>query len=215
MPETNRKTRSRGRFIVLDGPDGAGKTTQIQLLAGALKQRGIDVLLLREPGGTSAGESIRQILLESRGSKDHLSPLAEAFLFQAARAQLCDEVIRPALSAGKWVLCDRFTLSTLAYQGYAGGLGPKIVETLSSISTGKLKPDRYLVLWVDTALGLARRAARTADRMESKGDAFLKAVAAAYRKVALRSPRTYRLIDGAAGLDEVRARIWNHVEPLL
>jgi dTMP kinase len=211
----SRKSR-RGRFIVLDGPDGAGKTTQIELLADRLKQSGVQCILLREPGGTAAGEAIRKILLDYRGEqKDHLSPLAEAFLFQAARAQLCEEVIRPALERGTWVLCDRFTLSTLVYQGYAGGLVPKTVEALSEIATGGLVPDCYLVLWVPTQTGISRRADRRADRMESKGESFLRAVATAYKRAAEAQPQIYRWIDGIGSVEEVQRRVWAEVTGLV
>jgi dTMP kinase len=194
---------SRGRFIVLDGPDGAGKTTQAALLRDRLEERGLRVLLLREPGGTKAGEAIRGLLLEHRHVD--LSPLAEAFLFQAARAQLVGEVIRPALARGLWVVCDRFTLSTQVYQGVAG----------SEVATGGLRPDLYCVLCVSPRVGLARRADRAADRMEAKGRRFTREVFAAYAREARRFPKRYRLVDGAAAPAEVQARIWAHVERLL
>ncbi len=200
---------------MLDGPDGAGKSTQARILSEHLEQRGVKVLLLRDPGGTAAGESIRKILLEQREGGDHLSPLAETFLFQAARAQLIEEVVKPALAAGTWVICDRFSLSTLVYQGLAGGVDTGVIEKLSAIATAGVKPDRYLVVWVPTKIGIERRADRAADRMESKGDKFLRAVADAFRNTAKREPKKYRMIDGQGSLDDVRERIWNAVEPLL
>ena len=172
----------RGKFIVLDGPDGAGKSTQILRMADALRTNGIPVLALREPGGTKVGEAIREILLEKKNIA--ITPLAETFLFQAARAQLVAEVIQPALAEGMWVLCDRFDLSTLVYQGIAGGVERTVVERLSEFACAGLKPDRYLVLWVDRALGVARRAERAADRMESKGDEFLEKFASAFQSEA-------------------------------
>lgn len=207
--KTKRTTRRRGRFVVLDGPDGAGKSTQAKRLAEHLKTQGIDALLLREPGGTAAGEAVRSLVLEHR--KDHLFALTETFLFQAARAQLIQEVIKPALAAGKWVICDRFSLSTLVYQGFAGGVAPKVVKTLTTLACDGIKPDLYLVLWVSPKVGVARRADRAADRMESKGEKFIRDVAEAYRREARRS-REYVFLDGSGTLDEVQARIWTKVE---
>jgi len=208
-----KKTKTPGRLIVLDGPDGAGKSTQVKLLAERLIERGCEVLLLREPGGTAAGEEIRKLVLEQR--QHDLSPRAEMFLFQAARAQLVETVIRPALAKGTWVVCDRFMLSTLVYQGLAGKVGRKPVETLSSIATDGLQPDRTIVVWVPLKTGIGRRAARANDRMESKGDAFLSAVSKGFRSEALKFPKRYKLVDGAADVAEVRERIWKHVETLL
>jgi len=211
-PIRNRQSPIRngeGRFIVLDGPDGSGKSTQARLLAEQLGKRGLEVLLLREPGGTATGEAVRKLLLQ-RGEMA-ISPLAEAFLFQAARAQLTAEVIRPALQRGAWVLCDRFSLSTLVYQGLAGGVCPRAVEELSVLATGGLRPDVYLVLWVPFSVGLQRRAHRAADRMEAKGAKFLRAVAAAYRRESLGAPRRYVLVDGRGTVEAVRERIWRQV----
>jgi dTMP kinase len=211
VPE--RKKVTKGRFIVLDGPDGAGKSTQIKLLAQRLEEEGVKVLRLREPGGTALGEAVRNLLLSKSDMK--ITPVAEAFLFQAARAQLVSEVIRPALESGQWVLCDRFSLSTLVYQGYAGGMDLKTVKTLSEIATQRTKVDRYLVLWVSPETGVARRADRAADRMESKGDKFLRDVSAAFKQAANEDPRIYKIVDGVGSIDEVQARIWKQVEPLL
>ncbi len=198
---------------MLDGPDGAGKTTQVARLAARLQEAGVEVLSLREPGATKAGEAIRAILLDRAQKK--LTPLAETFLFQAARAQLIEEVIRPALAEGKWVLCDRFTLSTLIYQGYAGDVDKAAIETLSTLATQGLKPDLYMVLYVSSATGVSRRDARAADRMESKGNDFLIKVSEGYRSCASAPGSDYLLIDGEGSVEEVQEKIWQQMEPLI
>jgi dTMP kinase len=206
------KPRS-GRFIVLEGPDGAGKTTQLERLDAQLQQRGVKTRTVREPGGTISGEKIRAVLLN--GKADHLTAVTETFLFQAARAQLVHEVIRPALARGEWVLTDRYWLSTLIYQGCAGGVDPAEIRRLSKLATGGLMPDRYVVLWVPLKEGLARRAHRAADRMESKGAAFARRVSQSYRRLALTSRGPLKLVDGRGTVESVAARVWNLVEPLL
>jgi dTMP kinase len=203
----------KGRFIVLEGPDGAGKTTQLELLKEQLERRGVKTRTVREPGGTVGGEKIRAILLG--GKADHLTAVTETFLFQAARAQLVHEVIRPALARGEWVLTDRYWLSTLIYQGYAGGVEPALIRRLSKLATGGLMPDRYVVLWVPLKEGLARRAHRAADRMESKGDAFARKVNLSYRRLALTSRGPLKLVDGRGTVETVAVRVWRLVEPLL
>jgi dTMP kinase len=210
---TPHRWASRGRFIVLDGPDGAGKSTQARWLKDELEKFGIRTLLLREPGGTSAGEAIRKLLLEQR--EIGLSALTEAFLFQAARAQLVEEVIAPALSKGTWVICDRFTLSTLVYQALAGGVDEQAVEIMSAVATGDIEPDRYLVLWVSPKIGISRRAHRANDRMEAKGEKFIRNVAAAFKAQTERNPSRYRLIDGSGTPEEVQQLLWRQIQPLL
>lgn len=199
--------------MVIEGPDGAGKTTHIRLLARALTRLGLRTLVVREPGGTTAGEAIRRILLS--GDQQRLTPLAEAFLFQAARAQLVRQVIRPALARGTWVLTDRYWLSTLIYQGYAGGVSPSFIRQLSRLATGGLEPDLYVVLWVPRRLGLARRRRRQTDRMEAKGRRFLEAVGRAYRRLALASRGRIKLLDSRGPVAQVHARIRSCVERLL
>ena len=144
---------------MLDGPDGSGKSTQAKMVAAELQSRGLKVRALREPGGTALGELVRGLLLNH--SKTKIDTLAETFLFQAARAQLIHEVIEPALAKGEWIVLDRHTLSTLVYQGYAGGIRKKTVKLLSHAATGELSPDAYIVLWVPPGIGAERRSGRT------------------------------------------------------
>jgi dTMP kinase len=209
--------RGHGRFIVIDGPDGSGKTTQARLLAAELEKRGLEVLRVREPGGTDTGEAVRALLLDNRNL--HITPLAETFLFQAARAQLLAEVVAPALERGVWVICDRFTLSTIVYQGIAGRVRRKLVEHLCAAATGDVRPDLSVVLWVPPQTSFSRRAPllakRRPDRIESKGSLFLTTVARAYQRLAERQPRKYQVVDGKGTVEAVRARIWRHVERLV
>ncbi|HLX60984.1 MAG TPA: dTMP kinase [Planctomycetota bacterium] len=207
------KSKKRGRFIVIDGPDGAGKTTHAKMLADELTGRGIPVKNLREPGGTALGEAIRGLVLDH--GKTKIGTLAETFLFEAARAQLIGEVIRPALDNGEWIVCDRFALSTLVYQGYAGGIRKKAVKQLSATAIGGLKPDAYFVLWVPAEIGAKRRADRPADRIESKGEAYLSSVFKGFHKEAKRHSDKYTLIDGRGAIQSVRKKIWKKIESLL
>ena len=209
----SKEKNPRGRFIVLDGPDGVGKTTHAKTLCAALQSHGITVNALREPGGTALGEAIRKLLLDQ--NKIQIDALAEAFLFQAARAQLINEVIRPALERGEWIVCDRFTLSTLVYQGYAGGIKKKTIKDLSAAAVNGLKPDAYFVLWVPSEITAERRAIRSADRMESKGDEYLNNVAKGFQKESKQRGNKFKRIDGRGTQEEVQKRIWAQIEPLL
>jgi dTMP kinase len=202
----------RGRFIVLEGGDGVGKTTQLPRLVAALVAQGIDVRTIREPGGTPAGDAIRALLLDP-GSD--LEPRSELLLFLAARAQVVHDVIRPALDAGTWVVADRFFVSTYAYQGAGHGLPLPAVQGANALATGGLVPDLTLVLTVDAATAAARRASRGAgDRMERHGAAFAARVEAAYREAL--SPDWQRAhpecgpivgVDADGTPDEVTARL--------
>jgi dTMP kinase len=191
----------KGIFITFEGLDGSGKSTQMELLAQALRASGYEVLTTREPGGTPVGEDVRAALLdpENRG----LSGRAEALLYAAARAQLVEQVIRPELQDGKVVLCDRYVDSSLAYQGYARGLGFENMITLNMWATDGLMPDLTLVLRI-TEEERARRlsAGREAsDRLESEGDGFFQQVAQAYERLIADYPHRIRGID-AGGLPE-------------
>jgi len=190
--------RGRGLFITLEGPDGSGKTSQAARLAATLEAGGVDVVLAREPGGTELGERLRELLLH----RDDLviDPLTDAFLFNAARTQLVAEVIRPALAAGRTVVCARFADSTLAYQGYGAGLDLALLRTLEAIATGALRPDLTILLDLPVEAGLARkrrgRAALT--RFESRVDvAFHRRVRDGFLRLARAEPERWRVIDAA------------------
>ena len=197
-----------GRFISLEGGEGAGKSTQLRRLADALSARGLDPLITREPGGSDGAESIRRMLLE--GDAGRWSPAAEALLFAAARADHVDRTIRPALGAGRWVLCDRFIDSSRAYQGGAGGLAETDVMTLHRIGSGGLLPDRTLLLVLPPAEAAARSAARDvagADRIGGRDATYHAAVAAAFAGFAAADPARFRTIDATGTPEAVTDRL--------
>jgi dTMP kinase len=192
-------------FLTFEGVDGSGKTTQANLLADALRADGRDVVATREPGGTQLGEEVRKLLLEGV----ELSAWAETTLFAAARAELVERVIAPALDAGRDVVCDRYIDSSLAYQGIARGIGLGRVLELNLLATGELLPTRTFLILVDPAVAYERR--KTADRIEREGDDFHRAVDAAYRSLAETFPERIVTVDGnrAAGevAEEIRGRV--------
>ncbi|MFS8637279.1 MAG: dTMP kinase [Gemmatimonadota bacterium] len=193
-----------GLFIVLEGVEGSGKTTQARLLGERLARAGIDHLVTREPGGTEVGEEIRRILLHG----GEMPARAELLLLLAARAVFVEEVVRPALERGAVVVADRYELSTLAYQGYGRGLPLDEVRRMNAFATGGLSPDLTLVLDVPPEIGAERRAreGRNADRIEQAGAEFHAQVARAYRLLAETEPRVMR-IDGARSPEAVHAEI--------
>lgn len=169
---------ARGRLIVLEGSDGVGKTTQLPLVADALRARGVVVHTIREPGQTQVGQRVRELLLDPAST---ISPATEVLLFLSARAQVVAEVVQPALDRGEWVVADRFFVSTYAYQSAGHGLDDAGVRAANALATGGLVPDLTLLLTVSTAVAASRRAVRgQADRLERFGDAFDARVAAAY-----------------------------------
>ena len=195
-----------GRFIVLEGGEGAGKTTQASLLSAWLEERGVPHVRTREPGGTAVGEAIRGVVL---GDPDlDVPPMSELFLILAARAAFVRDVVRPALEEGKVVVADRFDLSTLAYQGYGRGLPLDQVREANRIATGGLGPDLYLVLDVEVAHGSERQArqGKEPDRMEGSGKAFLQRVREGYLALSEVEPRV-RVIPASGGPEEVHGRI--------
>jgi dTMP kinase len=185
-----------GWFIAVEGPDGAGKTTQAGSLAEHLRAVGHDVLLTREPGGTWLGERLRELLLARTGSTSRSDPLTDAFLFDAARRQLVVEVLRPALDAGRTVVCARYADSTLAYQGYGAGVPLDRLRALESAATGGLVPDLTILLDLPVEAGLARKAPGDVTRFEAEYDmAFHRRVRDGFLALATESPERYVVID--------------------
>ena len=192
-----------GRLIAFEGVEGSGKSTQLELLRRLLEERGREVLVTREPGGTPAGERVRALVLDPAVE---LHPRAEALLFAAARAELVEAVIRPALERGAVVLCDRYLDSSLAYQGGARGLGRGPVEQINRFATGGLLPDLVVLLDLDPAAGLARRA-RDPDRIEAQDLGFHRRVRDAFRDLAAAEPGRFAVVDAAAPVEEVADQI--------
>nr|WP_232968053.1 dTMP kinase [Pseudomonas sp. CCOS 191] len=193
-------------FITLEGPEGAGKSTNREYLAARLREQGVDVVMTREPGGTPLAERIRELLLAP--SEERMAVDTELLLMFAARAQHLAEVIRPALARGAVVLCDRFTDATYAYQGGGRGLSVERIAILESFVQGELRPDLTLVFDLPVEVGLARAAARgRLDRFEQEGQAFFEAVRQAYLQRAGQQPQRYRLLDAAQPLSAVQQAI--------
>lgn len=193
-----------GVFISLEGVDGSGKSTQAVMLADALRDRGHEVLHVREPGGTPLGEAVREVVL----GPEAMSPWAEAFLFAAARAQLVAQVIGPALGDGTWVVADRFLDSSLAYQGAARGLGIDRVAAINAAGIGDCMPDLTIILDIPPGAASDRRAGRgSVDRIEDEGEALQESVAEGYREVARLFPDRVHLVSADGTLDQVHARV--------
>ncbi len=199
-----------GKFITFEGGEGCGKSTQIKLLSDALIARGYDVLQVREPGATPVGEKIRAMLLAKES--DGLDPMAELMLYEAARAQICSEVIRPALAAGKIVVCDRFYDSTIAYQGYGRGIDVGLIERLNMAATNGLAPDMTLMLFIDPAEGLRRAKGVTGgdgagDRIEAAGLAFHQRVHEGFARIAMQEPERVAVIGAQGSIEDVHAAV--------
>jgi dTMP kinase len=197
------------RFIVLDGLDGAGKSSQLGSLADWLRARGREVVTCRDPGSTAVGDAIRAILLDRRDL--HLDATAEMLLYMAARAQLVAEVVGPALARGAWVVSDRYLLSNIVYQGHAGGLDPDTIRRVGGVATGGLAADLVLVLDVDLATA-AWRLNRPLDKLEDRGDGYRERLRAGYLQEAAADPARIRVLDAGGTPAEVAAAIQAAVE---
>jgi dTMP kinase len=207
----------RGRFITFEGGEGSGKSTHAAVLGKRLEQLGIEVVLTREPGGSTGAEIIRHILLS--GIAKPLGPETEAILFAAARDDHVRSTIRPALVAGKWVICDRFIDSTRVYQGALGKVDAKLIRSLERVTVGAAMPDLTFLLDVPATVGLARakrrRGKRNTDRFEAESIEFHEALRRAYSALAAKEPKRCVIIDGRAPRDVVSERIWTVVEQRL
>lgn len=193
-----------GVFITLEGLEGTGKTTNLAFITELLQQAGIDVLVTREPGGTPLGEALRDVLLNRHDVQ--IDPMAELLMMFAARAQHIERVINPALAEGRWVVSDRFTEASFAYQGAGRQLGAEAVATLETLVQGQLQPDLTLLLDIDPELGLRRASATGApDRIEQAGLAFFERVRAGYLARAEQFPQRFCLLDAAEPLDAVQS----------
>ncbi|MFO7996100.1 MAG: dTMP kinase [Dehalococcoidia bacterium] len=199
-------------FITFEGGEGCGKTTQARLLSKKLEQQTIQVVLTHEPGGTALGNEIRKLLKKRRGSP--ISPPAELFLFAASRVQLVSELIRPALEQGKAVICDRFTYSTVVYQGYGRGLDLTTVELVNNMATQDLKPDLIILLDISPEQGLTRKRSLR-DRFELEDLAFHRRVRDGYVKMAGAEPDRWLLIDASLPKKKISEIIWDKVSKLL
>ena len=202
------------KFITLEGGEGGGKTTQAKRLVEALASAGIRAVATREPGGAPGAEEVRSLLVS--GAPARWDPLTEALLHFAARREHLQRTIHPALAAGTWVVCDRFTDSTMAYQGYAQGLGRDTVERLESLVQGGRRPDLTLILDLPVEAGLAREQQRGgSDRYARMGAEFHGRVRDAFRNIARREPQRCALIDATLPVDDVAAAIWTKVRERL
>ena len=215
--------RQRGKFITFEGLDGVGKSTQLENLAEYLRRRGLDVITTREPGGTTLGEKLRTVLLSSRTSG--LSPLAELALMFAGRAQHVEEQIMPALERGQWVLCDRFTDSSEAYQGAGRELGSEVVLQLHKSLCRNLQPDLTILMLSDVTRSVARARRRNVEqsrqaqddenRFEKENQVFYGRVLAAYMAIAKRSPQRVVAVDAADPVEQVQKKIQTIVDKRL
>jgi dTMP kinase len=202
----------RGTFITFEGIEGSGKSTQAALLKAFLEERGHEVLVTREPGGSPIGEQIRRVLLDP--ANHSMVPLAELLLYEASRCQHVEVVIRPALEAGKTVICDRFFDASTAYQGYARGLGIALVGELNLVATGGRKPDLTIVLDLPVDIGL-RRLGRNLDRIEREAVEFHERVRQGYLRIAEEEPGRVKVVNAAGSADDTFSSVKNIVEILI
>jgi dTMP kinase len=206
---------TRGRFITLEGGEAVGKSTQARRLADALREQGREIVLTREPGGSAGAEAIRGLLMA--GDIDRWSPAAEALLFAAARSDHVTRTIRPAIEAGRWVLCDRFLDSSVAYQGIVGGIGEARIRALHDVGSGGLLPDRTLLLQLapeEAARRMDKRDGAALDRFGARGRDFHLGVARAFASLAAAEPQRFRIVDAQGSEEEVTARLMAALEDL-
>lgn len=210
MTDTPTTSPPRGRFVSFEGGEGAGKSTQIKILADRLEAEGKRVIVTREPGGSPGAEIIRHVVLSGMGKL--LGPEAETLLFAAARDDHVHAVIAPALDQGIWVLCDRFSDSTRAYQGRLGHVSPELLNAMERVTIGRLKPDLTVILDIPVSIGMRRAAARRGndvpDRFEAEGIAFHQGLRDAFRQIAADEPQRCVLIDANANSKIVSNNIW-------
>jgi dTMP kinase len=207
---------TRGIFLSVEGGEGVGKSTQINLLAKAIRDRGHDVIITREPGGTEGAEVIRQLLLN--GSENRWEPRTEALLFAAARSDHVARLIKPALESGKWVIADRYLDSSRAYQGGGSGISDADIATLHNIGSMGLLPDRTLVLELPLQVSIERatiRDANASDRIGGRNAEFHEAVAAAFRNFALQEPDRIKLLDAQGSIEHVSEKMLASISDLL
>jgi len=203
----------RGKFITIEGSEGVGKSTNIEFIRQYITAQGVDLIITREPGGTPLAENIRELLLAKR--EESVDDLAELLLMFAARAQHINQYIEPALKAGQWVLCDRFTDSTFAYQGGGRGLNTSAIQTLEKLVQKEFQPHLTFYLDIDVKIGLARAAERAElDRFESEKIDFFERVREAYLARVQADPNRFRVIDASQDLPNVQAAIQTHLKSL-
>lgn len=203
-----------GLFITFEGTEGCGKSTQIEALSVHLKKSGHNVSIYREPGGTDIGETIRTIL-QSPSNLGKISPITELLLFTACRAELSDQLIKPALKRGEIVICDRFYDSTYVYQGIGRSLDKSIIEQLKNMAVGPLKPDLTFVLDLDAELGLQRARSRQSgelDRIESESLSFFEQIRQGYLDLAKSEPNRFCVLDASQSIKAIEALIWQEVQ---
>lgn len=205
---------NKGLFITIEGPDGAGKSTQVPFLKRTLEEKGYNVVLTREPGGTVIGEKIRELLLDKTNKE--MSDTTEALLYAASRAQHVAELILPALKEGKVVLCDRFVDSSIAYQGEGRGLGMGPIENINDFATMGLKPDLTIFLDIDPEKGLKRvKATKEVDRLEQEKLDFHRKVYKGYKELAKKDPKRIKVIDASQTMEEVSRDIEREIKILI
>ena len=214
MTDVKNVAPEAGLFLTVEGVEGVGKTTNITFISEWLKEREIPFIHTREPGGTPIAEELRELLLAPRD--ENVAPTAELLMMFAARAQHIEQVIKPALDAGKWVLCDRFTDATYAYQGGGREMGFDKIQQLEQFVQGEFRPDAVVLLDLPVAVGLARAAKRGAlDRFEQEAEGFFQRVRDAYLDRAKENPGRYWLVDAEKSLDDVQTQISSVLESIL